>query len=215
MVIQGRKLQVTDAIKGYVESKISHALAHYGQEVKEVDVTLSARGGDTGTHGRKQQKVEITVYTVRNGVVRVTDAEDTLYASIDLVSDKLERKMNKIKELAIAKGKWPGRAGPKAGAIEEAEFQEYRAEVAYETAVFDKEEALKAELAALASSFPTNVVRNKRVVLDPMSLEEAIDALEALGHDFYLFWEIESDSLQVLYRRESGNYGLLAPQKRA
>jgi ribosome-associated translation inhibitor RaiA len=46
-------VQVTDAIKEYVQSKISAALAHYGQEVKEVDVTLSARGGDTGTHGRK------------------------------------------------------------------------------------------------------------------------------------------------------------------
>ncbi len=53
MVIQGRKLQVTEPIRSYVESKISRALGNFGQEVKEVDVTLSARGGDTGTHGKK------------------------------------------------------------------------------------------------------------------------------------------------------------------
>lgn len=47
------RLQVTDAIKGYVEDKLGRALANYSQVVKEVDVTLSARGGDTGTHGKK------------------------------------------------------------------------------------------------------------------------------------------------------------------
>jgi hypothetical protein len=47
---------------------------------QEVDVTLSARGGDTGTHGKKEQKVEVTVYTQRNGVVRVEDVEANLYA---------------------------------------------------------------------------------------------------------------------------------------
>lgn len=44
---------MTDAIDAYVKEKISKAVANYGQEVKEVDVTISARGGDTGTHGKK------------------------------------------------------------------------------------------------------------------------------------------------------------------
>ncbi len=45
--------QVTDAIKKYVEDKIARACVHFTQVIKEVDVTLSARGGDTGTHGKK------------------------------------------------------------------------------------------------------------------------------------------------------------------
>jgi ribosome-associated translation inhibitor RaiA len=73
--------------------------------------------------------VDITVYTVRNGVVRVEDSEGSLYASIDLVADKLERKMVRVKERAIAKGKWHGRGGPKAAAEEEAEFKEYLQQV--------------------------------------------------------------------------------------
>lgn len=215
IIIQGRKLLVTDAIKSYVESKISKALANFGQEVKEVDVTLSARGGDTGTHGKKEQKVDVTVYTLRNGVIRVEDCEETLYASIDVVCDKLVRKMGRIKEKAIVKGKWPGRAGPKGGA-EDVEFQEFKDEVAYETAVFDKDQALNQQFAALNKAFPATVRRTKVVELDPISADEAIEAMEAVGHDFYVYRDLETDEVQVVYKRdtEEPSYGVLVPKKR-
>lgn len=71
----------------------------------------------------------MTIYTVRNGVVRVEDSESTLYASIDVVCDKVYRKLAKLKERAIAKGKWAGRAGPKAEKEEAKEFQEYMDDV--------------------------------------------------------------------------------------
>lgn len=45
--------QVTPAIKEYVEDKISNAVKFYSSSIKKIDVTLSARGGDTGTHGAK------------------------------------------------------------------------------------------------------------------------------------------------------------------
>lgn len=45
--------QVTEPIKKYVEEKIARACMHFTQVIKKVDVTLSARGGDTGTHGKK------------------------------------------------------------------------------------------------------------------------------------------------------------------
>jgi hypothetical protein len=45
--------QVTDAIKQYVEEKVTKAVHNYTQNIKKIDVTLSARGGDTGTHGAK------------------------------------------------------------------------------------------------------------------------------------------------------------------
>ncbi len=44
----------------------------------------------------REQKVDVTVYTLRNGIVRVEDSEETLYASIDIVCDKLQRKMVKV-----------------------------------------------------------------------------------------------------------------------
>ncbi|KXZ50782.1 hypothetical protein GPECTOR_15g467 [Gonium pectorale] len=53
IIIQGRKLPVTDAIKQYVEEKVGRTVHNFAHTLKEVDVTLSARGGDTGTHGKK------------------------------------------------------------------------------------------------------------------------------------------------------------------
>jgi ribosomal subunit interface protein len=68
----------------------------------QVDVKLSVRGQHGGratdAHHQRDQIVEITVYTLRHGIVRVEDTEtDNMYAAIDLVTDKLKRKLNKVK----------------------------------------------------------------------------------------------------------------------
>ena len=55
------------------------------------------------------------------------------------------------------------------------------------------------------------IVRTKRFSMKPMNVEEAIDQMELLGHDFYLFQNADEDQLNVLYRRRDGSYGLLAP----
>ncbi|KAG2440587.1 hypothetical protein HYH02_010168 [Chlamydomonas schloesseri] len=213
IIIQGRKLPVTDAIKLYVEEKVAKSVANFAHTLKEVDVTLSARGGDTGTHGKKEQKVEVTIYTLRNGVVRVEDAENNLYAAIDLVCDKIRAKLQKIKEKAISRGTWPGRAGPKED-VDEEDFQEYLKEVKMDTQLFDKEEQLQRQFAELNRIYPANVMRSKTVVLDPITVEEAIDALEAVGHSFYVFREMTTDTVQIVYKRESGGYGVIVPQMR-
>ncbi|GIL69299.1 hypothetical protein Vretimale_13422 [Volvox reticuliferus] len=213
IIIQGRKLPVTDAIKEYVEEKVAKAIHNFAHTLKEVDVTLSARGGDTGTHGKREQKVDVTIFTLRNGVVRVEDTEANLYAAIDLVCDKIRTKLTRVKEKAISKGKWPGRAGPKED-VEEEDFQEYLKDVKLETKLFDKEAELQKQFAELNRNYPATVMRSKTLVLDPITVEEAIDALEAVGHSFYVFREMTTDSVQVVYKRESGGYGVIVPQMR-
>lgn len=56
------------------------------------------------------------------------------------------------------------------------------------------------------------IVRVKRFRVTPMSPEEAVEQMELLGHDFFVFQNPEGDQLSVLYRRNDGNYGLLEPQ---
>jgi putative sigma-54 modulation protein len=56
----------------------------------------------------------------------------------------------------------------------------------------------------------TNVVRTKRFEMKPMIVDEAIDQMELVGHDFFLFHNMEENELNVLYRRRDGSYGLLA-----
>ena len=58
-----------------------------------------------------------------------------------------------------------------------------------------------------------DVVRTKRFSVKPMDVDDAITQMELLGHNFFLFMNAENDSLNVLYRRNDGAYGLLVPEK--
>lgn len=55
------------------------------------------------------------------------------------------------------------------------------------------------------------IVRTKQFALKPMTAEEAVLQLELLGHDFYVFRSIDSDEVNVVYRRRAGDYGLIEP----
>jgi putative sigma-54 modulation protein len=56
------------------------------------------------------------------------------------------------------------------------------------------------------------VVKVKRFNVKPMSAAEAIDQMELLGHDFFLFFNADSEELNLLYRRHDGDYGLIEPE---
>jgi putative sigma-54 modulation protein len=56
------------------------------------------------------------------------------------------------------------------------------------------------------------IVRIKRFDVRPMAPEEAIEQMELLGHSFYIFLNADEDALNVVYRRDDGNYGLLQPE---
>jgi putative sigma-54 modulation protein len=57
-----------------------------------------------------------------------------------------------------------------------------------------------------------NVVRVKRFEVLPMDVPEAIEQMELLGHDFFLFYNADEAAVNLVYRRRDGNYGLLQPQ---
>jgi putative sigma-54 modulation protein len=58
----------------------------------------------------------------------------------------------------------------------------------------------------------TKVVKTKRFIIEPMSLDEAIGQMERLGHEFFLFIDDKSEEPRVLYRRHDGNYGIIEPE---
>ena len=59
---------------------------------------------------------------------------------------------------------------------------------------------------------PRRIVRSKHFLIKPMLEAEAIDQMELLGHDFFLFINADTDKLNLLYRRKDGNYGLIEPE---
>jgi putative sigma-54 modulation protein len=57
------------------------------------------------------------------------------------------------------------------------------------------------------------VVKTKRFLVKPMTVDEAISQMELLGHDFFLFLDADTERLNLLYRRDDGNYGLIEPEQ--
>ncbi|MCO5592852.1 hypothetical protein L7F22_046856 [Adiantum nelumboides] len=180
--------QLTDALKAYVEDKIGNAV-HNQNLLREVDVRLSVRGGESG-RGPKLQRCEVTMFTKRHGVVRAEEESDNMYASIDRVSDVVSRKLRKIKEKDGGHGR--PRHVAKVGELLTTEEVEFK----------PKEQ----------SDLPDEVVRTKYFEMVPMTSDEALEQLANVGHDFYAFRNAESGEINILYKRKHGGFGLIVPR---
>jgi putative sigma-54 modulation protein len=75
-----------------------------------------------------------------------------------------------------------------------------------------RQAASEGTVAPEASEDSPRVVRVKRFAVKPMSVAEAAEQMELLGHSFFLFVNAENDVLSLLYRRKDGNYGLIEPE---
>ena len=130
-------------------------------------------------------KVEITIFT-KEMDFRAEVKNDDLYAAVDLAVDKLEGQMRKLKTRMdrTKESDSLGRALAMENIIEDAEE--------------DKEE----------------IVRTKSIRLEPMSMDEAITRMEALGHSFFLYLDEEDDEIAVVYRRIDGGYGVIEAENR-
>lgn len=126
------------------------------------------------------QKVEITIFTKMMDF-RAEVIDNDLYAAFDLAIDKLEGQMRKLKTRLDRRNK--------DGLGKSIAFQNFEAE---------KEEAENDE-----------IVRTKSYLLSPMSMEEAITRMEALGHDFFMYLDADDDMISVLYRRDNGGLGII------
>lgn len=195
LIIQGKHLELTDAIKQYVEEKVGNAVHNHGPLVKEVDVRMSVRGAEGG-RGAKLQRCEVTLFTKKHGVVRAEEEADSMYASIDRVSDVISRKLRKIKEKDGGHGRTAKmRNAPRIGELLSDEVVDLQP-------ILDKE----------VDDLPDEVVRTKYFEMRPMKPIEALEHLVNVGHDFYAFRNTDSGEINILYKRHHGGYGIIVPR---
>lgn len=171
LTVRGKNLDVTDALKDHVQKRIGKVDKYFEFDTDAL-VSLSV---ERGLH-----KVEVTV-GVNGMILRAEEATGDMYASIDMVVDKLERQIAKYKTRINRKARQGG------GLREIAQLPKV-----------DEEEDLE-------------VVKTKRFVVKPMPVEEAILQMNLLGHDFYVFANPDNDDVSVVYRRKDGKYGLIEP----
>lgn len=188
LVIQGKNIDITPAIREYVEQKVDKAIAHYQSFLTEVDVCLSV-SKNPRIH---TQTAEVTIFA-NGSVIRAEEGSDNLYASVDLVANKISRQLRKYKErLRIRKG--------------EAPTSEVASQMGGEQLVEDLIGDRQPEL-------PKQVVRTKYFAMAPMSVEEALEQLELVDHDFYVFLNAETNEINVAYERNHGGYGVIQPRR--
>jgi putative sigma-54 modulation protein len=191
LLLHGKNIEITDAIREYVHQKIEKAVSHFENFTTEVDVHLSVNRNLRAT---ERQVAEVTVYA--NGtVIRVQESAEILYASIDLVADKIARKLRKYKEKNFVAKK----------THVSLKDQSLDNEIEIESMDFDLVGDRAAEL-------PEEVVRVKYFTMQPMSVKEAWEHLQLVGHDFYMFCNSETSEINVIYQRNHGGYGVIQPR---
>lgn len=193
LVIKGRNLEITDAIYDHVHQKLGKVLSHYQDLATKVDVNLSV---PRNLKGPAQQISEVTVYA--NGtVIRAEENHENLYASIDLVADKLTRQLKRYKERMQHR----------------AQRKQVQKQVTLPSPAEDSP-LLPTELAeGRTPELPKTVVRSKFFAMPPMTVQEALDNLQLIDHDFYMFCNADTGEINVVYERNHGGYGVIAPRK--
>ncbi|QLE56763.1 ribosome hibernation-promoting factor, HPF/YfiA family [Nostoc sp. TCL26-01] len=184
LVIHGKNIEITDAIREYVHQKIEKAVNHFQNITNEVDVHLSVA---RNPRINPKQAAEVTIYA-NGSVIRAEESSENLYASIDLVADKISRQLRKYKERR----------------------QDKKTQPVSETIV---PAPVVADLIGdRTPELPEEVVRTKYFSMPPMTLTEALEQLQLVGHDFYMFRNAETGEINVIYERNHGGYGVIQPR---
>lgn len=189
LTIKARNMEVTDRLRNYAEKKIGK-LDRFLPDIMEVRVDLAE---ESTRRANERYVAQVTVRS--NGtLLRAEERSNDIYAAIDLVTDKLHVQIGRYK-------------GKRRRKMERAQAQAVEAEEYQYTDLVEQIEAAEEEQLAEG-----RIVRIKRFPMTPMSEEEAIEQMELLGHDFFVFYNPADAAVNVLYRRSDGNYGLLQPE---
>lgn len=190
LIINGRNVEITDRIKEYAEKRISR-IERQLPDIQEVraELTKASTRADVDRY-----TYQITLLANKN-ILRAEESSGDIFASIDAVADKLARQVEKVEGRRKNKKRASLAAETEAVIAAAAEMQDAGDEQ-YEDFRFGE------------------VLRRKQFEIEPMNEEDALEQLELLDHDFFMFFNANTNDMNVIYRRKDGNYGLIEPATR-
>ena len=179
---QARNMRLTDSTREYVEKKAAKLEKHL-PGIDEIHIELTH--AKTARSASDRQVAQITVRG-KGLILRTEERADDLHGAFDIALEKMQRQIDRYKGKHY-RGRGDGRS---AAEVVDAD----------ELPVDDTGELLPL------------IVRHKKFIVIPMSEDEAVEQMRLLGHDnFFVFFNAEKNSIQVLYRRRNGTYGLIEP----
>ncbi len=187
IVIKGRNMEMTSALREYAERKVRPLERLFGN-IMEVQVIMSINKNPSV---ERNQDVELSALV--NGVfMGVEEHDNDMYRAIDKAVDKLSRQVSKYKERIQ----------------EKADMKYTQAMSMAEEMLEDRKEEKEEEEEELQAR-PQQIVKRKSFLLKPMFPEDAAIQMKELGHAFFVFRNAETESINVIYRRRDGDYGLI------
>ena len=189
--IKTKNLRLTDSLEDYIRSRVAK-LDRIEERVVDAKFEVHPEHNRTGG---EQIVAQFTIAT-RDSILRTEEKNHDLHTAIDLAVDRMSRQIKRFHDKRVFV-----RRRRSQQLAEQAPADLVGPNGAVPGMAADGEDEL-------AASEP---VRRKRFKIQPMSEEEAIEHMELLGHDFYVFFNPDEAQINVLYRRRDGQYGLLQP----
>ena len=192
IVVTGRHLTVSDRFRAHIEEKLEK-ITQLEPRTRRVEVLVSHE--PNRRQAKVCDKVEITCYA-KGPVVRAEACLEEKYAALDVAIDKL---MERLRRQNDRRQVHRGRRTPESVASATARIATPSGEAADHTH----------EPAGDQFGDSPVEVREKVHRSTPMRLDEALREMELVGHDFYLFHDVDTDRASVVYRRRGWSYGVL------
>lgn len=178
-------MKLTPRLEDYVGKRTSK-LQRYLPNLMELKMELSAQNSHSAT---ERHSAQLTLRDRYGTILRAEERHLDIFTAIDAVVDKMYRQIKKYRGKHLARRRQA--VSPDMVALDLPDLPDE----------YDIEESAEPE-----------IVREKRFAMSPMSPSEAISQMELLGHDFYVFFNMEEEAINVLYRRRDGDYGILMPE---
>jgi ribosomal subunit interface protein len=190
IVVRGRQLDISQRFREHVGEKLAR-VDKFGVALSRIDVEVSKEANPR--QADRAFEVELTCVG-RGPVIRAEATAADKYAALDLAYGRLEERLRRAADRRHARYRKGGLPEPMemdeiVAAEVEVESDDTEADVVYEDGPI--------------------VVRDKTHETTPMTVGEALHALELVGHDFFLFHDVETDLPTVVYKRRGYDYGLL------
>jgi putative sigma-54 modulation protein len=185
LTIRGADITVNDDLRDFAQSRVER-LDRYVEHVVEAKLELKP-------NRRRNSSSVIAQLTLQTGkdILRAEEQDQDVRKAITLAVNKLEVQARRVSDRRSSR--------KRSGEGLEGRLDPQRLPV--DIPVDEGEE--------LDEIGP--VVRVKRFTMKPMDVDEAIEQMELLGHDFFMFQNREEENVNVVYRRKDGTFGLLAP----
>jgi ribosomal subunit interface protein len=192
IVVTGRHLTVSDRFRAHIEEKLAK-VTQLAPRTRRVEVLISHEPNKR--QAKSCDRVEITCYA-KGPVVRAEACVEDKYAALDMAIDKL---MERLRRQHDRRQVHRGRRTPES-------VSRATARIAPPVEV-DHTHDDDTTSEPFADS-PVEV-REKVHRSEPMTLADALSEMELVGHDFYLFHDLDTDRASVVYRRRGWSYGVL------